>query len=302
MRKSNEIYHKRINKVIDYVNKHLNRSVSLEELAAVAFFSPYHFHRIFMAMTGESINDFTNRLRLEKSARLLKFSKNTISHIAYECGFSSPSTLSRSFKQYFGQSPSTYRKTGKIEKSKIRKELYPMDQYHCDVIADELKNDFQVEVKQFPKRRIAYIRVTNSFEEGVVLKAFEEMINWSKKMNLFDSEQIFGMSKDDPFVTPKEKYSYEVCITIPENFEMDSKNYMETMILPRSRYAVASVSGDFNKVATTTNYLYNDWLINSKYEPEHLPGLEIFRDKEQVCNWNYFELDLCIPVKAIYTN
>src|ERR1700733_4753085 len=123
MNKSNEIYRSRINKAIDYVNNNLNKSISLEELAAVAFFSPFHFHRIFVAVTGETVNNFTARMRNEKAARLLKFFATRIAAIATACGFSSASTLSRSFRQYFELSPSAYRKGGQIKNSKIRKEL-----------------------------------------------------------------------------------------------------------------------------------------------------------------------------------
>jgi AraC family transcriptional regulator len=301
MNKSNEIYSSRINKVIDYVNNNLDKSISLEELAPIAYFSPFHFHRIFLAVTGETVNNFTNRSRLEKSARLLKFSKKSISDIAIECGFSSTSTFSRLFKQYFEISPSTYINNGEIKNSKIRKALFPVNEYHCPMTDEELKDKFPVEIRELPERRIAYIRVMDSFKEGVVLKAFENMVQWAKKMNLFDSETIFGMSMDDPMVTPKEKYRYEVCITIPKELNIDSDNFMETTILPKCKYAIAKVSGDFNLVATATNYLFNHWLINSSYEPEHQHGLEVFLDKENICNWSHFDLELCIPVKPLET-
>lgn len=301
MNKSSEIYRSRINKVIDYVNNNLDKSISLEELASVAFFSPFHFHRIFVAVTGESVNFFTNRIRLEKTARLLKFSKNPVSEISMKCGFSSPSTFSRAFKQYFGISPSSYRNNGKIENSKIRKELFPVNDYHYTMSDEELKTKFPVEIRDLPQRRIAYIRVLDSYREGVVLNAFEDIVNWAKKMNLFYSEKIFGMSVDDPMVTPKEKYRYEVCITIPEKFKVDSGNYIETTVLPKCKYAVTTVSGSFNLVATVINYLFNNWLINSHFEPDHQPGLEIFLDNENVCNWDYFDLELCLPIKNIKT-
>ena len=299
MNKSSEIYRSRINKAIDYVNNNLDRSISLEELAEVSFFSPFHFHRIFVAITGESVNNFTNRIRLEKVAKFLKFSDKPISDIAFESGFSSSSTLSRTFKKHFGISPSSYRKGGEIENSKIRKELFPVHEYHCSMNEEEEKNQFPVEIRSFPKRRIAYIRVIDSFKEGVVLKAYEEIIKWAQKVNLFDSEQIFGMSMDDPMVTPQKQYRYEVCITIPENFVVSPPTFIETMHLPKCKYAVSTVSGNFNLVATATKYLFNNWLINSCYEPDHQPGMELFLDKKNICNWNHFDLDLCIPIKNI---
>ncbi|WP_169316203.1 AraC family transcriptional regulator [Mucilaginibacter paludis] len=277
----------------------MHKSTSLEELASVAFFSPFHFHRIFVAVTGETINNFTNRMRNEKAARLLKFSKKSISTIALECGFSSASTFSRLFKQYFEISPSNYRKGGKIENSKIRKELHPISEYHCDMTADELGKKFPVEIRQLPERRIAYKRVSDAFREGVVLNALDEMVKWAKRMNLFRSETIFGMSMDDPEVTPKEKYRYEVCITLPEDFKIDPENLIDTTTLPRCKYAVTQVSGHLNLVSAAMHYLFDIWLINSAYECEPQHALEVFLDKDNIGNWHYFDLEILIPVKKL---
>ncbi len=64
-------YIHRINKVIDYIEAHIDGDLSLEILADVASFSPFHFHRIFSAFVGETLNDFIKRLRIEKAASLL---------------------------------------------------------------------------------------------------------------------------------------------------------------------------------------------------------------------------------------
>jgi predicted transcriptional regulator YdeE len=72
---------------------------------------------------------------------------------------------------------------------------------------------------------------------------------------------------------------------------------MSKLKMPAMRYAVIKVSGDIHKVATAWDYLYRDWLINSAYEPEHAPALEIFLDKESAMDWSHFELDLCLPVR-----
>jgi AraC family transcriptional regulator len=298
MSNSNEIYRSRINKVIDYVNDNLDRSISLDELASVAAFSPFHFHRIFVAVTGESVNFFTNRIRLEKAARLLKFSKQSIFEIALECGFSSSPTLSRAFKQYFEISPRTYRKEGNLENSKIRKELVPLDEYLCPMSDEALRASFPVQIKELPERRIAYIRVVDSYREGLVISAFDALVSWAKKVDVFDAGTIFGMSLDDPKVTPKEKYRYEACITIPKDFKVQAP-HIETTVLPKCNYAIVTATGNFNFVATGIHYLFNRWLIQSVYEPAHQHGLEIFRDKDNVCNWDHFDLDLCLPVQSL---
>ncbi len=220
MSNASQEYTKRIDRVIDYLRGRLDKPLKLEDLAKVACFSEYHFHRVFSAMTGETLNDFTNRLRLEKAARLLKRTRGSATEIALECGFSSSATFSRSFGKAFGTSPTQYRKSGKLKNSKICKELFPKHEYLLPMTEEEKKAAFPVEIRKFPAWDVAYIRVSNSFEDGVVLKAFEKMIEWLKSEKIYDKGTLFGMAIDDPAVTPKHLYRYEVCFAFNNGFDV----------------------------------------------------------------------------------
>ncbi len=66
-----EEYVSRINRVIDFIEKNIDRDLSLEALAKLAYFSRFHFHRIFRAMVGETLNQFIQRVRIEKAAAQL---------------------------------------------------------------------------------------------------------------------------------------------------------------------------------------------------------------------------------------
>ncbi len=63
-----EEYISRINRVMDYIEVNIVQDLSLENLAEVANFSRFHFHRIFRAMVGETLHQFIQRIRLEKAA------------------------------------------------------------------------------------------------------------------------------------------------------------------------------------------------------------------------------------------
>ena len=104
-------YAARMNRVLDHIQGHLADSLDLEQLAAVACFSPFHFHRLFRAWMGETLQAFVHRLRLERAAQLLVFNRvRSISDIALECGFSSSSAFARAFKTGFGISAGEWRK------------------------------------------------------------------------------------------------------------------------------------------------------------------------------------------------
>ena len=290
-------YTHRINRVIDHLRGNLHRQVKLRELAKVACFSEFHFHRIFRAVSGETLNVFTNRLRLEKAARLLRYSGHSMTDIAMDCGFSSPATFSRAFRSGYDTSPRQFRQTGQIKKSKICKDLFDDAGYDLPMSAAEKRAAFPVRLIDVPERHVAYIRVTNAFEMDRVIAAFKTMIEWAKSQDVFTRGVLFGMSMDDPHVTPKHLYRYEVCLASSSRFECIDG--MSKLKMPAMRYAATRVSGDLRKVATAWDYLYRDWLLTSAYEPEHAPALEILLDKENALDWSHFELDLCLPVRKL---
>ena len=267
----------------------------LGELAHVACFSEFHFHRIFGAVSGETLNSFTNRLRLEKAARLLRYSEQSLTDIALDCGFSSSATFSRAFRSGYDTSPSQFRKSGEIKKSKICKELFPEEEYGLPMSAEEKRAAFPVRLIDVPERQVAYIRVTNAFGLDRVLAALKTLIEWAKSQNIFSQGILFGMTVDDPHVTPKHLYRYEVCLA--SSLPLECMEGMSKLKMRAMRYAAVRVSGDIDKVATAWDYLYRDWLVNSGYEPEHAPALEVFLDKESAPDWSRFELELCLPVR-----
>lgn len=107
-----EQYRARLEQVITFLAAHLAEPLSLETLAGVAGFSPYHFHRIFSGLLGETPGDALNRLRLERAANLLLKSPQSVTAIALACGFSSSAAFARSFRQHFGVTASAYRARG----------------------------------------------------------------------------------------------------------------------------------------------------------------------------------------------
>ena len=92
----------RINKVTDYIHNNIDQPLPLQKMAGIACFSPFHFHRVFTILTGETPTDYIKRTRIEKAALLLQNDRQlSATEIAGRCGFSSLSLLSRNFKQHF---------------------------------------------------------------------------------------------------------------------------------------------------------------------------------------------------------
>ena len=104
------VYVERVNASIDFIEKNLAEDLNLEQIAAVAHFSPFHFHRVFSLLVGETLSRFINRLRMERAATILvQQPARSITEVASSCGLHNPSSFSRSFREMFGVSASAWR-------------------------------------------------------------------------------------------------------------------------------------------------------------------------------------------------
>ena len=297
MKKSSlEIYESRLERASEYIYEHLDQKILLEDLAKETFFSPYHFHRIFTSLQKESVNQYINRIKLEKASQQLAYTNKNIKEIAYSLGYSSSSVFSRAFKNYFECTPKNYRNAGLPKNSKICKLRYDITKHLCE----RDKPDPKIELKQLDFDTIAYIQVNNSFKENVVLNALSDLIKWSKKMNIYTEGKLMGFSPDDIMVTPKSKYRYFIGISIPSNFLFEHSRIRKRNI-KRSKYAFTSVKGTIDDVVESWNYIYNKWLPNSQYEPDNSFNIEFFSNKKQATNWSIHELELAVPIKKLLT-
>ena len=124
--------------------------IDLKSLAKISHFSPFYFHRIMKAFLGEPIGTFIVRTRTETAARLLRYTDLPIADIAYRIGYSSSSSLSKVFKQFYGISPLEYRNNKNFVIMKPA------------IIRPELK--LKREIKELPVRNMIYIRLFGDYK------------------------------------------------------------------------------------------------------------------------------------------
>ncbi|MBI3718000.1 MAG: helix-turn-helix transcriptional regulator [Sphingobacteriales bacterium] len=94
----------------EYLLKHFNENISLQQLAAHCFVSPFHFSRIFKTTAGESPHQYLTKVRLTHAKVLLTETNLPVSDVAFECGFNSPEHFVTAFKQHYAVNPSSLRK------------------------------------------------------------------------------------------------------------------------------------------------------------------------------------------------
>lgn len=299
-------YIARINAVMDYIERNLDGDLRLTTLAGVAHFSPYHFHRIFASLTGETLNQFIRRIRVEKAAsNLMANVELPLTEVSDKCGYSSLSVFSRSFRDAYKISPTEFRNGGFEKVSKICKMNSKNDklfQIKANYLSTEFltKNkvimDAKIEVKEMPTMNFAYVRHTGQFDQ--IGKAYEKLFKWAGPRDLlkFPETKTATVYHDDPSVTDIENVRQSACITIGEDVKTDGE--IGKMQVEGGKYAVGRFEIGVMEFEGAWNSMCH-WLADSGWQPADGYPYELYYNDHMQHPEQKFILDICIPVKAL---
>lgn len=246
-----EDYKERMLRVLLYIQQHLDEETPLEALARVAAFSPYHFHRIFRGMLGESVKEHIRRLRLERAAMRLKHSDTSVTMIAFEAGYESHEAFTRAFKTMRGVSPSQFRsRNGNYPPLYARPRVHyregkPINNFEPVVLGGE---SMDVKVNKIDPMRVAFVRHIGPYNQcsGAWGKLCAHL---GKKGLLGPDTRYIGLCHDDPDVTPADKIRYDACATVPEDFEPAGEIGVQE--IEGGEYAVTTHFGPYDKLNET---------------------------------------------------
>ncbi|TRX21352.1 AraC family transcriptional regulator [Flavobacterium franklandianum] len=232
----NEDYIKRINTILLFIDKNLDSELSLEIVANVGFYSPFHLHRIFKAITNETINSYITRKRIEKTASILLHQKNiSITELSLQYGFKSNSSFTRTFKKFYGISPSEFRKS-KPKYSKIRQveskngqENGLSDDYICNIdnLINWIKMNAKIEIKEMPKLELAFI--TQIGPEGLG-NAYAKLMKWAVPKGLLtENSKMATIYHDSYKITEPEKVRMSASLILNEKTEVSGEIGLTTI-------------------------------------------------------------------------
>ena len=99
---------KKFNSILEYIENNYNNKITIDQLCLMAHISRFYFCRVFKSITGKSLGEYLNQIRISKAEVLLKNGDANISEAAMACGFNDINYFSRVFKKYKNHSPSSY--------------------------------------------------------------------------------------------------------------------------------------------------------------------------------------------------
>ena len=275
-----ESYHERMARVLAHIEAHLDEPLPLEDLAEVACFSPYHFHRVFRGMVGESVKEHVRRLRLERAARRLLRDDSTVLALALDAGYETPESFTRAFEALFGLAPSAFRRNGgKMDaESKSEKAALPA---------------MEVAVKRLEPLHVAYVRHIGPYQQ--VGQAWSKLMMWAGPKRLLGPNMVrLGISHDDPEITPPERLRYDAALVVPDS--VTGSGEVAIQEIPGGDYAVAIHRGPYERLGQTYAALCGMWLPTSGREVRNAPPLEFYRIAFGEAPPEEFLTEICVPL------
>ena len=274
-------YIQRINKVVAYINNHLDETLDLKTLANEAALSDFHFHRIFKALKGEAIGGYITRLRLEATARLLRYTALTIEEIAFNIGYETPASLSKAFKKQYGISPTEYR---------TNKDTYIMKK---EIINPDLALKAPKIVTLEPKSLI-YVALTGAYGSLDYGKAYEQLWAVIKAQKLFTKGiESICISYDDPKITEGSLQRSDVCLAIHKPATPQEEVSCKT--LAGGKYAVFFYQGSYENLSQVYDTAVR-WVIDHQYTLREEPFFEKYLNDARRTPKEKLKTEIYIPI------
>lgn len=288
-----------MNRAIDRIAASPADSHRLEDVAETAGFSPFHFHRVFRSLTGETLQRFVRRVRLERALHLMAHgaAQRTLTETALDCGFSSSADFSRAFKARFGVPPSAFDLDAWREER--RSELVGLMDEHAPgprlerLPAGENPDGFEARVRRVPPREVAYIRVLDPFRGGVT-EAAERLVRWAEEHGHAD-RPWYGYMWEDPDVVPLADCRYDVAVEVPADTRAAGE--VGRASFPAMSIAEVQIAGPIDLEQRALDWLYGTWLPRSGREPLDAPCFEAWSGLPFAHGGEHFELAVQLPVR-----
>ncbi|HEY0597845.1 AraC family transcriptional regulator [Sphingopyxis sp.] len=267
MKTAEQNYRDRMQRVLDYVDQHLDTDLDLESLSRVAAFSKFHFHRQFTATFGVTVQRYVQLARMKRAShRLASNEERSVTDIAMDAGYHAPDAFARAFRRRFGQSPSSFRKSpdwapwlaafGPLDNA--RSKLMQITYNHADVT-----------IRDVPATPVAVLE--HRGDRATLDATIKRFIAWRKAAGLSpETSPTFNIFRSERTPANPADYSMDLCVGTGQPIAADD-DCMKAGIIPAGRCAVLRVVHDTHNLEPAALFLYRDWLPASGEEVRDFP-------------------------------
>lgn len=291
-----------VNRIIDQVRLNPSVRLDLTSAAAIAGYGPHHFHRVFLATTGETLQQFSSRVRLAYAARLLRLGWSpSLLELALSCGFNSAEDFSRRFRARFECTPREAQRGARIcvnPARLLRKDrIDRLRKLSCHPFIRGLR------VQELPAFDVVYGRVFGAMQDhAAVLQMIQAVYSWAIRthnVGFNQRLQMVGIGWDDADASPADRFMYDAGIVLEPNCTALAREpWMNHVRVPARTYVVMDFEGDLADEEDAFDYVHHAWLAKNGCTPATGPSFEVFSDERSLEDWNNLKLKLMVPVSC----
>lgn len=271
-------YRKRIARVVAAIVADPTAPHTIEELAAVANFSPFHFHRIYRALAGESVMATVRRVRLTQAANRLAAGVGSITEIALDVGYESPQSFARAFRDFFRIRPSEFLRRGLDGAGMVPRA--------------GVGQPLAIGIVDHPALRVHALRHPGPL--GTITDTYRQLRHWREAHGMVAACPAVGLCYDD--LEDEKGLRYYASAVLPGG--VPASDGVEILEVPGGRYACHRLVAPFGMIDPTFRLLYGTWLPNSGFEPDDRPAIELYRTAPTMTPCRVPVIDLMIPIRA----
>ncbi len=272
---------KRLLRVFDHIHDNPAGDLSLDALSDVAAMSRFHWHRVFRAMTGETLAQAVRRIRMQRASYLLVMTDTPPAKIALQVGMPNATSFRRLFAEHFTMTPTAFRKRGELRPfTRNQPQRTPM--MHPVTIRDEAA------------QRLAALPHTGAYHE--ISRAFQKLSAVMASRDLFGhAGHMVGVFYDDPQSVPVADLRSHAAFQI--NGSSDLSAPLEEITLAAGRHAVLTYKGPYAGLPAAYDQLFGVWLPESGQEPADAPSFEVYLNSPMEVPPEDLLTELHLPLK-----
>ncbi|MDO7083472.1 GyrI-like domain-containing protein [Pseudocolwellia sp. AS88] len=289
---TNKLY---FNKTCNYIDKHLDQKLALDQLCKIEHLSKYHFHRLFHLEVGLPVYQYIKLQRMKKAANQVYYYHHlSITQIALDAGFENTESFSRAFKSLFSVTPTQFKKSPNWTPitENIKRENSTMK---SSQITD-------VKIQWFEKTQIASLSHKGSPQ--TLHTSIKRFINWRKAHHTTPGlSKTYNILYNDPNTTPEDEYQFDIATNITEknltseNNLKENKHGVKLKEIPEGYCAVLRYSGSDDNLGELINLIYSEWLPQSGKQLRDFPCFIERVKMFPAVNQNEAVTDIYLPIQ-----
>ncbi|MEO9803638.1 MAG: AraC family transcriptional regulator [Reichenbachiella sp.] len=281
----------RYKKLLSFIDNHLKEDINIQKVEEVCHYSYRNINRIFEAIHHQTIGKYIKRLRLEKAAQYLKYSDMGVAEIAYEIGFEERAAFNKAFKNKYGCSPSSFRKSGEAMREMIQQSLLPAEGTE--------RQRLQFEIEYLPDFEFIFLEYRGDYKDFASIDhTWGQLVNYATEQQLLSNQSIFMTEIiDDAEISDHINSRYNQALILEEPLGIEPEGLFRINSHKRQKYAKFTHQGSHESCIDFYQEIYAFWMLDVGLELVDLSLLEFYPNFDEKLPESELLTEVYIPVK-----